>query len=93
MLFAGIGDEMLGLKIVRFVPKRTLRKSFLPAAYRHSCSHRGRSGDPARHFDGSGGDAVFHLASSQHAENLVVNIEGRDLTIGYPDRFSVETSA
>src|SRR6516225_8481176 len=49
-------------------------------------SHRSRSGDTARHFDGSGGHAIFHLAFGQYAENLVVNIEGRNLTIGYPDR-------
>src|SRR5262249_13865613 len=58
----------------------------ISAAHRYACPHRGRGGNSSRHFDRSGGHAVFHLASGQHAENLVVNIEGHDLTIGYPDR-------
>src|SRR5262249_40691060 len=61
-------------------------RRWLSTAHRHACPHRGGSGNPTRHFDGRGWHAVFHLASGKHAENLVVNIEGHDLTIGYQDR-------
>ena len=43
------------------------------------------SGNPTRHSDRGGRHAVLHLAARQHAEELVVIIEGRDLTIGYSD--------
>ena len=49
-------------------------------------AHGGASGNPARYSDGGGGNAVFHLAFGAYAEELVVIVEGRDLTIGYPDR-------
>ena len=58
----------------------------LSAAHRHPRTYRGGGGNPARHSDRGGRHAVLHLAPGQHAEDLVVNIEGRDLTIGYPDR-------
>src|SRR5215475_3633163 len=58
----------------------------LSAGHRHSRPHRGAGGDSPRHSDGGGRNAVLHLAPRQHAEDLVMNIEGHDLAIGYPDR-------
>src|SRR5262245_58191628 len=58
---------------------------WLLAAERHARAHRGRGRDSAGHSDCGDRHAILHLAAGQHAEDLVVNIEGRDLTIGYPD--------
>src|SRR5262249_30517902 len=58
----------------------------LSIAHRHACPYRGRSGNPAWHFDGGGGYTILYFASCQYAEKLVMNIESRALTIGYPDR-------
>ncbi len=43
-------------------------------------------GDSARHPHRGDRHAVLHLAAHQHAADLVMILEGRDLTIGYSDR-------
>ena len=46
----------------------------------------GAGRNSARHFDRRDRHAILHLAARQRAEELVMILEGHQLTIGYPDR-------
>src|SRR5258705_551638 len=57
----------------------------LPAADRPPGAQHGAGENPAGHPHRRGRHAVLHLAARQRAEDLVMILEGRALTIGYPD--------
>ena len=68
--------------------QRDPRRRF-PAVHRYAGAHDGAGRGAARDSDGGGRYAVFHLAAGAGEQDMVVStmtIEGRDLSIGYPER-------
>ena len=67
-------------------PDRGTARRRLSPLHRHARAHRRAGRNPARHPHRRHRHAVLHLAPCRHAEDLVMSLAGRDLTIGYSDR-------
>ena len=81
-----LARSLVGPDFARLLPAAAILGGGYLLADRYAGAHHGAGRNSARHSDRRDRHAVLHLAARQRAEELVMILEGHQLSIGYPDR-------